>query len=53
MIFWLDCRVNDGSELRPYFMPKGLMSFVANADYDLSSGHMAKRDESTPLRAMT
>ena len=50
--FFIDCRINDGSEARPYFMPKGLMQFVASADYDLNGHQGAKGGEHQPLNVM-
>lgn len=52
LTIFLDCRINDGTEARPYFMPKGLMQFVASADYDLKGHQGAKGGEHQPLNVM-
>ena len=52
LTIFLDCRINDGTEARPYFMPKGLMQFVASADYDLKGHQGHKGGEHQPLNVM-
>ena len=46
-----DCRVNDGTPEKPYFMPRGMMQFVATADHSIKSGKY-ENEENVPLRTM-
>ena len=46
-----DCRVNDGTPEKPYFMPRGMMQFVAGADQSIKGGDYAA-GENVPLRTM-
>merc|ERR1711935_512783 len=51
LCFCEDCRVNDGTPEKPYFMPRGMMQFVAGADQSIKGGDYAA-GENVPLRTM-
>jgi len=51
LCFCEDCRVNDGTPEKPYFMPRGMMQFVATADHSIKSGKY-ETEENVPLRTM-
>jgi len=50
LCFCEDCRINDGSESRPYFMGRSLMKFVQSADAQIQG--KLPEGEREPLRAM-
>merc|ERR1712193_556731 len=50
LCFCEDCRVNDGTAEKPYFMPRGMMQFVTKADLSIKTGKGERSAERVPLR---